>query len=388
VAQLTDAGLEAFDAFASGHVDSGGVPGVAALVAHGDQVHTLTRGVLSFGGSPVERDSLFRIASMTKPVTAATTLALVGEGLLDLDEPVDRLLPELSDQRVLRHVDGPIDDTVPADRATTARDLLTFTFGFGFALEMFSGPQRWPILEAERASNLHTLGPPHPELQPPPDVWIAALGALPLLSQPGERWLYNTGASVLGVLCSRAAGAPFDDVMATRVFEPLKMPDTSMWTQEVDRLATAYVESGEGLSVLDPPDGAWSRPPAFPDGAGGLVSTVDDMLAFANLLLRGGEPLLSRDQVREMTTNHLSEEQREREGGAILGGAGWGFCQAVVIEGPRAGAFGWTGGLGTSWLVDPVRELVVIVLTQRMFSSPTPPAIHEELQAAVYAALQ
>ena len=196
---------------------------------------------------------------------------------------------------------------------------------------------------------------------------MAALGALPLLAQPGERWLYNTGASVLGVLLSRATGTSFDEVLSTRLFAPLGMRDTSMWTSETDRLATAYAPTDHGLELWDPPDGAWSRPPAFPDGAAGLVSSVDDLLAFARLLLAGGEPLLDGALVAEMTTNQLTAEQREREGGAILRGLGWGFCLAVAVEGPRAGAFGWDGGLGTSWLVDPNSELVVIVLTQRMF---------------------
>jgi len=387
VARLTDAGLEAFDACTARHVETGSVPGAVALVAHGEQVHAVAKGSLSIGGPPVLRDSLFRIASMTKPVTGAATLALVGEGLVDLDEPVDRLLPELAERRVLRRVDGPLDDTVPATRPITARDLLTFTFGFGVDVRMFAAETPWPIVVAEHEANLHTLGPPHPELQPPPDEWIASLGAMPMLAQAGERWLYNTGASVLGVLCARAAGAPLDDVLATRILEPLGMHQTAMWTKEVDRLATAYAEVDGELTVADPADGAWSRPPVFADGAAGLVSTVDDMLAFANLLLRRGDPLLSEAAVREMTTDHLSKEQRERDGGPILGGQGWGFCQAVVVDGPRAGAFGWAGGLGTTWLVDPIRGLVVIVLTQRMFTSPTPPAIHADLQEAAYAAL-
>jgi CubicO group peptidase (beta-lactamase class C family) len=178
-----------------------------------------------------------------------------------------------------------------------------------------------------------------------------------------------------------------DDVPPTRLFTPLGMRDTAMWASETDRLATAYAPTDHGLEVWDPPDGAWRRPPAFPDGAAGLGSTVDDLLAFAQLLLRGGEPLLVGSLVREMTTNQLSDEQRELEGAAILRGLGWGFCQAIVLAGPHAGAFGWDGGLGTSWLVDPNRELVVIVLTQRTFDSPVPPPIHGELQAAAYAAL-
>ena len=158
---------------------------------------------------PVARDSIFRIASTTKPITAAATLALAAEGLLDLDEPVDRLLPELACRRVLRRADGPLDDTVPAARAITVRDLLTFTFGFGMMGEMFASPQPWPVVAATGELRLATIGPPDPPVPPDPDTWIAALASLPLLAQPGERWMYNTGAQVLGVLAARAAGQPF-----------------------------------------------------------------------------------------------------------------------------------------------------------------------------------
>jgi CubicO group peptidase (beta-lactamase class C family) len=385
--RLTDDGLDAFDDVAQQHVERAGTPGVVALVAHGDQVHVTTAGGLSLDGPPIERDSLFRIASVTKPVTAATTLALVGEGLFDLDEPVDGLLPELADRLVLRSIDAALDDVVPATRPITVRDLLTFTFGFGVTMEMFTATRELPIVAAERAARLHSLGPPEPADQPPADEWIAALGAMPLIAQPGERWLYNTGASVLGVLCARAASAPLDDVMSSRVLAPLGMTSTGMWTTETSRLATSYAPRDGALHVWDRPGGRWSQPPPFPDGAAGLLSTVDDLHAFANLLLRGGEPLLDPGLVHQMTSNQLSDEQRASEGGAILRGLGWGFCQAVHTEGRQAGAFGWDGGLGTTWLVDPVRTLVVIVLTQRMFNSPTPPTIHAELRDAAYAAL-
>ena len=384
---LSEEGLARFGAVAAGHVGDGRVPGLVALVARGDQVHVEALGSLSVGGAPVRRDSLFRIASTTKPVTAAATLALAGEGLLDVDEPVDRLLPELADRRVLRRMDGPLEDTVPARRAITIRDLLTFTFGFGMTMEMFMAPTPWPVVTAANELHLCTLGPPNPAEQPDPDTWIAALGSLPLLAQPGERWFYNTGASVLGVLLARAAGLPLAEVLRTRIFETLGMRDTALWTADADRLATAYVPTDDGLRVWDEPDGAWGRPPAFGDGAAGLVSTADDLLAFARMLLCGGRPVLSARAVARMTSDQLSPEQRKRDGQAMLDGRGWGFCQSVIIEGPRAGAFGWDGGLGTSWLVDPIRDLTVIVLTQRMFETPRPPQVHVDLQAAAYAAL-
>ncbi len=367
------------------HVGDDEIPGLVALVAHGDEVHIKALGRLGVGRPPVQRDSLFRIASTTKPITAAVTMALVDEGLIGLDEPIDRLLPELADRRVLRRPDGPLDDIVPAERPITTRDLLTFTFGFGMASEMFSAPEPWPVVAASDELKLSTIGPPSPAVQPDPDTWIAGFGSLPLLAQPGERWFYGTGASVLGVLVARAAGEPFGEVLRARVFEPIGMRDTAFWTSEVDRLATAYMAKPDGLKTWDEPDGLWSRPPAFGDGAGGLVSTVDDLLAFARMLLRGGEPVLSAESVRAMSTAQLTDAQRARGGlgPGFFAHKSWGFCQAVY----DTGAFGWNGGFGTSWLVDPARELTVIVLTQRLFESSDLPSPHREIQAAAYTAL-
>lgn len=384
---LTGAGLARFAAVAAEHVGDDKVPGLVALVARGDQCHAEVRGSLSIGGPPVQRDSLFRISSTTKPITAAAVLALADEGAFGLDDPVDGLLPELADRRVLRRMDGPLTDTVPAHRPITVRDLLTFTFGFGMAMEMFVAPEPWPVVRAAGELPLHTLGPPDPAHQADPDAWIAALGSLPLLAQPGERWFYNTGASVLGVLLARAAGMPLAEVWRTRVFDPLGMGDTGLWTSDTDRLATSYQPTDDGLRVWDEPDGGWSTPPRFGDAAAGLVSTADDLLAFARMLLRRGEPVLSKEAVGEMTRDQLTADQRAQAGPGVLGDRSWGFCQAVAVEGPHAGAFGWDGGLGTSWLVDPARDLTVIVLTQRMFETPQPPPVHVRLQAAAYAAL-
>jgi CubicO group peptidase (beta-lactamase class C family) len=384
-AGLTAAGLKGLHAAAERHVGDEKVPGLVALVACGGQVHVEALGRLAVGGPPVARDSIFRIASTTKPITAAVTLAVVAEGLFGLDEPVERLLPELAGRRVLRRMDGPLDDTVPAARAITVRDLLTFTFGFGMVGEMFAAPQPWPVVAAADELRLAAIGPPDPPVPPDPDTWIAALGSLPLLAQPGERWMYNTGAQVLGVLVARAAGQPFSEVLKTRIFEPLGMPDTGFWAANTHRLATAYQPTPDGLVVRDEPGGKWSRPPQFGDGAAGLVSTADDLLAFARMLLRGGAPVLPADAVRAMTTDQLTAEQKAR-GGLLPGffhGRSWGFCQAVYDN----GAFGWDGGLGTSWLVDPSQDLTVIVLTQRMFESPDPPQVHRDIQAAAYAAL-
>jgi CubicO group peptidase (beta-lactamase class C family) len=382
---LSKAGLKRFAAVADSHVGDDKVPGLVALVAQGDQVDVEAVGTLAIGGRPVERASQFRIASTTKPITAVATLALVRAGLLDLDEPVDRLLPELANRRVLRRMDGQLDDTLPAADPVTVRGLLTFTFGFGMAPEMFTGSEPWPVVAAATKAGLSTIGPPQPDDFVEPDTWIARFGELPLLAQPGQRWLYNTGAHVLSVLCARAAGTSYDEVLRTRIFEPLGMRDTAFYRADVGRLATAYRPTADGLVVWDRPDGQWSRPPVFPDGAAGLVSTVDDLLAFARMLLRGGDPVLTADHVRETTRDQLSPVQRQ-SGAALLGDRSWGFGTSVVLHGPWAGAFGWEGGLGTSFLVHPARDLAVIVLTQRMFDTPQTPAVHTDLQGAALAA--
>jgi CubicO group peptidase (beta-lactamase class C family) len=372
-------------AAAEQHIGEAKVPGAVTLIARGDEVHVEAMGELTIGGPEVARDSIFRIASTTKPVTAATILALADEGRFTLDEPVDRLLPELADRRVLRRKDGPLDDTVPANRPITIRDLLTFTFGFGMDMEMFAAPTPWPVVAAADALQLSTIGPPDPDEQPDPDTWIAGLGSLPLLAQPGERWLYNTGASVLGVLAARAAGESFPDAMRTRVLEPLGMRDTAFWTAHTDRLATAYRSTPDGLESWDDPDGTWSGPTAFPDGAAGLVSTADDLLAFSRMLLRGGAPVLSADAARAMTTDQLTPAQKKDSGFGpeFFADKSWGFCQSVL----DSGAYGWAGGFGSTWLVDPNHDLTVIVLTQRMFESPEAPPIHVDVQAAAYRAL-
>jgi CubicO group peptidase (beta-lactamase class C family) len=382
---LTAAGVARLGAVVAEHVADDRIPGLVALVSRGDHVHVEAQGNLAIGGDPVARDSIFRIASTTKPITAATTLALVDEGLIGLDDPVDALLPELAGRQVLRQVDGPLDDTTPADRAITTRDLLTFTFGFGMVMEMFTSDRPLPVVAAADALGLGTFGPPAPDTQPDADTWISGLGSLPLVAQPGERWMYNTSASVLGVLLARAAGQPLADVMRTRLFEPLGMRDTAFWTSQTSRLATAYQPTSGGLVVYDEADGAWSHQPAFCDGAAGLVSTVDDLLAFARMLLSNGGAVLSGQAASAMTSDQLTGEQKARGGFGpdFFVGRSWGFGQQVL----DGGVYGWDGGLGTSWMVDPNNDLVVVVLTQRMWESPETPRVHTAIQEAAYQAL-
>ena len=358
-------------------VARGDAPGVVAAVGRGDEGYVAAAGVMAAGGPPMRSDTLFRIASITKPVTAAVVLSLVEDGLLGLEEPVDRLLPELADRRVLRRPDGPLTDTIRAERAVTTRDLLTFTWGFGMQGAMFMAPEPWPIVSAAAERELSSFGPPSPDTTPEPDTFMARLGELPLLAQPGERWLYSAGSQVLGVLAARAAGAPFEDVMRERVLAPLGMDDTAFYANDTSRLATAYERRDGELAVSDPPDGQWSRPPRFPDGAGGLVSTAEDLLRFGRmLLLPGGNPVLTAGTVAEMTSDQLTPAQLARvwPGFSFLGDRGWGYGVSVTDWG-----YSWEGGSGTAWSNVPDQDLTVVVLTQRAVDETGLPTVCDDV---------
>jgi CubicO group peptidase (beta-lactamase class C family) len=369
------------------YVERGDVPGLVTLVSRRREAHVDAIGTKAIADlAPMRRDTIFRISSMTKPITAAATMILVEECKVRLDEPVDRWLPELAGRKVLKRLDGPLDDTMPANRPITVRDLLTFRMGFG---QMMAPPDAYPILKA--ASELQIgMGPPSPSTLPAPDEWMRRLGQLPLMHQPGERWMYNTGSDVLGVLIARASGQSLETFLRERIFEPLGMKDTSFSVPmaSLDRLATSYwthPESGE-LVVFDKAEGGqWSREPAFPSGAGGLVSTIDDYLAFGQMMLSQGKHessrILSRLSVETMTTDQLTPEQKAVSGlvPGYFDSHGWGFGVSVVTRRDDVaavpGRYGWDGGLGTSWYSDPREEMVTILMTQRAWTSPSPPDV-------------
>ena len=396
MSRLHQTGLDRLRTVMASHVENDDVGGLAWLASCGDEVHVGVAGTLTRGEpAPVERDSIFRIASMTKPIVAVGALLLVEECKLRLDDPVDELLPELKDRRVL--VDGrePLDgETVPAHRPITLHDVLTFRLGLGMD---FAAP--WPQPLLERMAELELgAGPPGPQQPPAADEWMKRLGTLPLLYQPGEHWLYNTGADVLGVLISRAAGCSLGDFLARRVFEPLGMSDTRFSTVHVDRIGSCYAadpETGE-RRVFDAPGGQWATPPVFPSGGAGLVSTLDDLHAFGLMLLShgrlpDGSPLLSPASVDAMTTDQI-DAHPGAPGPSPDGSQGWGFGVAVQLRrrglGPTVGGYGWSGGLGSSWANDPSRDLVGIVLTTDMFTSAfPPPASIQDFWTGVYAAL-
>jgi len=383
----------------AGYVERGEVPGVVTLLSRRGEVHVHAIGMKTLGGSdPIRRDTIFRISSMTKPITAAATMILVEECKLRLDEPVDRLLPELAERKVLKRLDGPLDDTVPARRPITVRDLLTFRMGMGIVM---APPDSYPIQKAMSGLQLGQ-GPPSPSIPPAPDEWMRRLGTLPLMHQPGEKWMYHTGSDVLGVLIARASGRPFETFLGERLFAPLGMKDTgfSVPAAKLDRLATSYWTNFQtgALELYDEGRGGqWSRPPAFPSGGAGLVSTIDDYLAFGRMMLdkgrHGNTRVLSRPAVETMTTDQLTPEQKAVSG--ILPGYfeshGWGFGLAVVtrreeVAGP-VGKFGWDGGLGTSWATDPSEDMVGILMTQRAWTSPRPPNVCRDFWTSAYQAI-
>ena len=366
----------------AGHVERGDLPGLVMLVSHRGEVHADAIGRLAFEGSPITRDSLFRITSMTKPITAAAAMILVEEGRIGLDDAVDRWLPELANRKVLLRLDALVHQTVPARRAITLRDLLTFRCGYGI-VPVF--PERFPIQRAYAEAGL-APGPVFPSF--PPDELIKRYGSLPMAFQPGESWLYNGGSEILSVLIPRVAGATLGEFLSKRILAPLGMKDTAFYVpkDQHHRFTTAYMydSAARQPKVFDPPvTGRFSNPPVFENGAAGLVSTADDFNAFAQMMLNGGSlgsvRLLSRESVALMTTNHIKADEK-RESQLFLGSArGWGFGLSVFtgLDDPNAspGRFGWDGGYGTSWYSDPQAQLTGILLTQRVMDSPKPPPV-------------
>jgi CubicO group peptidase (beta-lactamase class C family) len=378
----------------SPYVERGDMPGLIALVARGDDVQVEVIGTKSFEDTtPLPRDAIFRIASMSKPITAVVAMLLVDDGTLRLSDSVDEYLPELAGRRVLASLDAEIGDTVPARRAITIEDLLTGRMGFG------SGPwpmDSLPIQRAEAALELRTLRAPWPPSPHTPDDWIRAFATLPLIQQPGEGWLYNTGIQVLGVLLERAAGQPLEALLRERLFEPLGMRDTafSVPGEKRDRFTTAYAPDPQTgrLDAFDRVDDSyWSAPPAMPNAAGWLVSTIDDFWTFASMMrnrgVHDGNRLLAEESFTRMTTDQLTPEERE-SAVLFLGSAGWGFGMAAPRrDRPSSvvpGGFGWDGGTGTSWRTDLARDVTGILFTQRAMTSPEPPQVMGSFWQAAY----
>jgi CubicO group peptidase (beta-lactamase class C family) len=394
---FSKAGLNRLREVLTRHVESGKIPGLVALVGRGEETHVETIGTMRHeGGAPMRRDTIFRMASTTKPVAAAAAMVLLDECRLRLDDSVDTWLPELADRQVLKRPDGPLDDTVPARRPITVRDVLTCTLGLGLDLTARTAPITGAFFERGVYGQADGWLLPEPE----PDEWMRRLGTLPLMYQPGERWVYNVGDDVLGVLVARVTGQSFEDFLRERIFDPLGMKDTGFHVPDhkIDRLPPLYApdwQSGEFTVEDEAVGGHHSKPPAFQSGGGGLDSTADDYHAYFRMLLNGGthgtRRVLSRAAVELMTTNRLPPEQRAaREafardavhfGYGLAQHGGWGFGMSVrTYRGDYApvGQFGWDGGAGTTTYADPVNGVVGILLTQTGMSTPdSARAIHD-----------
>jgi len=357
------------------HVESGCVPGLVTLVYHRDREHADAIGTMGYESKEsIQRDTIFRLASMTKPITAVGAMILVEECKIRLDDAVDEWLPELKDRSVLRTIDSPLDDTVPAKRAITLRDLLTYRSGYG---EVGFVSPTCPLQKAMIEAQLPLSAWPFSGSS---EEFMKRLGNLPLAFQPGERWAYHMSCEILGVLIARVAGKSLGSFLRERIFEPLRMSDTDFYVPQakLDRLPTCYGSdrvTGK-LLVLDDARAGWaSRPPAFEGGAGGLVSTVDNMAAFGRMMLNRGiyanQRILSRLSIEAMTTDQITAEQKALSPffENFWNDHGWGFGVGLITRrsdiAAVPGRFGWDGAFGSSWWIDPKEEMVGVLMVQR-----------------------
>ena len=389
-AALAQDPLEGVTAVLDKYIDAGELAGAVSLVYHrGEVVQVAARGVQDLEtGVPMARDTIFGLASMTKPITAVAVMMLVEEGTLDLDAPVDRWLPELADPKVLSDPNGPLDQVYDAPRAITARDLLRYTMGLGFP--------EWAGISAE--APIVTAFAEMRGADGTGDDYMERLGALPLAFAPGERWVYHTPSMVAGVLVERASGMELAEFFRTRIFEPLGMPDTGFWVPADKRARLAsYYRGGDEPGTLVPVEGnavRYAAPPKFPSAGGGLVSTVDDYLRFGRMLLGRGEVdgvrLLSAASVDAMLTDQLPEgpERRFFLFDDFWRGAGFGLGLQVTTEqqgvGPAPGSFWWHGATGVQWTADPQNDLIFIRFIQR---GDFPRGFAGEYVQALYAAI-
>jgi CubicO group peptidase (beta-lactamase class C family) len=385
-----------------GYVERGEIAGIVALIhRHGEEAYVDTIGWQDREAQlPVQRDTLFRIMSMTKPVIAVAALMLVEEGSIRLYDPVDAWLPELANRMVMHDPFGSPDDVYPAPRSITLHDLLTYRLGIGWGKSSI----RSRIFAL--STDLSQVG--HAE-QLDPDAWMARLSTLPLVYEPGARWLYHVASEILGVLIARVTGMPLETFLRESLFDPLGMVDTSFSvpTEKRSRLAVLYKQTpAGGLTVQDHPRSTgWADPPLFPSGGAGLVSTADDYQRFGRMLLNKGEldgiRILSRKTVEAMTTDYLTPEQHthssiefdrlDADRSSLWDNRGFGYGVSVrtrrVGLGPGVGSFTWPGAFGTTWIADPQEDLVATLLLQNVSANPFYTQVGEDFLALTYQAI-
>ena len=346
------------------HVASGTAPGIVASLGTPElEPEIVAAGAMSVGGPPMQTDAIFRIQSMTKAVTAISALRLVEAGRLTLDEPVERWLPELADRQVLRRPTAELADTTPAVRPITLRHLLTNTSGYGML--MTESPLQRAMAEGGVDAGVDAVAFGA-------DEWLGRLGALPLAFQPGEGWRYHHSFSILGILIARVAGRPLQDHLADDLLGPLGLSDTGLWVPEgsVARLPASYRHTDAGLVELEPAGGGfYAGPPPFDVSHGELVSTVRDYTRFARMLADGaqidGRRIVSEEHLRLMTSDQVPAIAKTPDSffPGFWDSTGWGFGVGIEVEGERTGRYGWSGGLGTNFFVDP-DGTVGVLLTQ------------------------
>jgi CubicO group peptidase (beta-lactamase class C family) len=353
-------------------VDAGDLSGAVTLIwRKGEIVQVNAVGQADReAGAPMQRDTLFRIASMTKPVTSVAALMLLEEGKLALSDPIKRWLPEFADMQVLKDPTGPLDDTYPAPRDITVEDLMTHRAGLAYAFTSVG-----PIAQAHEDALGSPLGTPLT-----PDQWLKALGGLPLSYPPGQQFHYSHATEVLGFLVARVAGKPLGEVLKARIFGPLGMVDTDFWCppQKRGRMAKLYKMGDEPGTLEDVSLPHVDAQPTYEAGGGGLISTADDYLKFARMLLGNGEVdgvrLLKAQTVADMRANRLTDAQRQIPFMALPFwlSQGFGLGLSMILD-PQAhqwlgagskGSFGWPGAFGTWWQADPEEDLIVIYLIQ------------------------
>jgi CubicO group peptidase (beta-lactamase class C family) len=372
VSGFDEAGLAAIGPMLEGAVGNGDLSGVVSLVwRKGEVVRLDTVGKRDIAGNlPMQRDTLFRIASMTKPITSVAAMMLVEDGRIALGDPIAKWLPEFAHMQVLKRADGPLDETYPSPRAITVEDLLTHRSGLAYGFTSIG-----PTGRAHEDKLGPVLDSPYP-----PDEWLRRLASLPLSYPPGARFHYGHATDVLGFLVGRVAGSSYRDFILQRILAPLGMRDTDFYIpkEKRGRAAIMYQQDQATGALSSVPLPLYDTPPAFTAGGGGLISTLDDYLSFARMMLNGGEldgtRYLKRETVELMRTNRLTPEQRAIPflGLPYWAGSGFGLGLSVVMEPEKhawmgaasMGSFGWPGAFGTWWQADPVKDMILIFLIQ------------------------
>jgi CubicO group peptidase (beta-lactamase class C family) len=355
-----------------GVVDAGDLSGIVTLVwRDGEDVQFNAVGKRDIEhNKPMTRDTLFRIASMTKPITSVAALMLMEEGKLKLDDPISKWLPEFAEMEVMRDPAGELNNTYPSPRPITVEDLMTHRAGLAYGFS-----SRGALAKAHEEK----LGMPL-QSNKTPDEWLAALADLPLTYPPGERLHYSHATDVLGLLVGRVAGMPFREFLMQKILKPLGMKDTDFYVpkEKRDRAAVVYQQDPATGALKPVPFAQYDEAPSFNSGGGGLISTADDYLAFARMLLNRGElngrRYLKKETVELMTTNHLTPQQRADTflGIPLWMGQGFGLGVSVIMEPEKhawmgagsKGAFGWPGAFGTWWQADPEKNMVLLFLIQ------------------------